>query len=224
MTTLRTDLNAWLNQRYRFGEQPLAAVDVPGRAGRDPLDLLRFGYRPPWHRTFFGHARSTDPFGRGGAAMGRSGDIITAGSGNGISAGPAPTPFVNEALNNPYESDPSGKLGGDRAALLADLEVLLRNNDFDSELLPQPLRERLQNLINLRAEYGRSFTTLSVSDDSPSVVSDDATTPHLALLELIDDVLAGRGLQPSPMESVNCARIATRTQARYQSPVRQWRR
>ncbi len=180
--TIRTDLLAILNDRYRFGEQALATPDVPGRSDRDALDLLRFGYRPPIHRSVLGFGYSTDPFGRGGIALGRSGHMVTAGSGIAISG---PTPRINEAVNNPYESDPTGGLSGDRAFSLADLEVILRSNDFDSELLPAPLRQRLQLLIDSYPEFARSFTTISSSDDSPANAFRAGSTPYLSLMRLV---------------------------------------
>lgn len=188
---IRTELALWLNERYRFGEQTLAMPDVPGRTNRDVIDVLRFGYRPPLHRTNLGFGYSVDPFGRGGIAMGRSGHIITAESGGAISAPSAAAPaapFINEAINNPYESDPRGGLSGDRAALLADLEVILRANDFDSDLLPASLRQRLRRLITLYPEFARSLTTLSASDDSPTSVTDDGQTPFLSLVDLIQSI------------------------------------
>ncbi len=191
--TIRANLIDILNERYRYGEQQLATPDVPGESGRDALDVLRFGYRPSRQFAAFGFGYSTDPFGRGGLAMGRSGHILAAGSGSLISFdNPTTTtvvePTIDEAVNNPYEMDPSGELSGDRAFTLADLESVLRANEFDSELLPPQLRDRLQLLIENFPEFSRVFTTTSVSSDTVPAASSAGGTPFLSLIDLIKQI------------------------------------
>lgn len=175
-TTIQNNLTQLLNDRYRFGEQALATPDLPGANDRDILDGVRFGYRPPRHLFNSGFGTSTDPFGRGGVAMGRSGHILAANSGTVISVdNPATTaviePTINEAVNNPYELDPTGDLNGDHKFTIADLETILESNEFGSELLPSTLRDRLQLLVNTVPEYARVFTTISTSDDRPVMVT-----------------------------------------------------
>ncbi len=142
---------------------------VAGRPGGDPLDVLRTGSRPRVMTPEGGYGYSIDPFGRGGVAIGRSGHLLAAVSGTQIAAGTAPDPSldrIDEALNDPYEMDPTGKLGGDIPYSFAELEPLLRASDFDLDLLPQRLRGRLVALLEDHPEFARVFTSHSKSDDS----------------------------------------------------------
>ena len=171
-TTLQNNLVGLINDRYRFGEQGLTTPDYPGADNRDFLDLLRFGYSPAQHLAVGGFGTSTDPFGRGGMGIGRSGHILGADSGRLISTDDPSTgivePNVNEAINHPYEMDPTGELSGDRPFTLAELEAILKSNQFDSELLPAALRDRLRLLIVNHPEFANAFTTRSASDDRPA--------------------------------------------------------
>ena len=110
---------------------------------------------------------SSDPFGWGGIGIGRSGHVVAADSGEVIYPNAPVTATVNEAVNDPYEADPTGRLSGDLIYTSADLEAVLRANDFDSELLPQTLRTRIRNLLATYPEYRRALTTRSASDDTP---------------------------------------------------------
>ena len=156
-----TDL---LAQRYGYGVRKQG--NAAGVAGRDALDILQAGFRPPWHQGDTGFGYTTDPFGRSAVGIGKSGHVIMA---------PLAFDATREDTDHPYESDPSGRLAGDDIFSFADLEPILRSNDFDSELLPPEVRRRLQVLLATNPNYRHAFTTNSSSDDSPVV----------SLLELI---------------------------------------
>ncbi|MEC7680652.1 MAG: hypothetical protein VX694_15380, partial [Planctomycetota bacterium] len=156
-----TDL---LAKRYGYGVRNQG--NAAGVAGRDALDILQAGFRPPWHQGDTGFGYTTDPFGRSAVGIGKSGHVIMA---------PLAFDATREDRDHPYESDPSGRLAGDDIFSFADLEPILRSNDFDSELLPPEVRRRLQVLLAANPNYRHAFTTNSSSDDSPVV----------SLLELI---------------------------------------
>ena len=187
---IQAEIRQLLNERYQFGDQALQAIDVAGRPDGDSLDIVRTGYRPPFHLARGGWGYSEDPFGRGGVGMGRSGNILTSHSGLGISADnpttPQTEPLINEAINDPYEMDPSGRLSGDLAYQLSELEALLRGNEFDSDLLPRKLRDRLNVLMTTHPEFLRSLTTYSASDDS--LIIPDQPNAYLAIVEWYDSI------------------------------------
>lgn len=179
--SVTASITAILNHRYRFGQRPESTPDFPGLVGRDAVDLLRFGYRPPFHNRFSGYGYSTDPFGRRGIALGRSGEMIS-------SVPPLP---LNEAIDDPYELDPLGKLTGDSIYSLSDLEAILRSNDFDVSLLPSRLHAEMTELSAIDRifanELRRSLTTISKSDETPSGLT-YGTSAYLALRQLILDL------------------------------------
>ena len=190
-SSILTQIATLLNDRYRYGVQAAASPnpELPGRDDADGLDVLRTGWRPAAHTTFGGYKNSMDPFGRGGVALGRSGNVVASDSGRIISFDDPMTlpvePTIDEAVNDPYEFNPRGELSGDSPFTLAELESILRSNDFDSEFLPQGLRDRVLQLIREYPEYQRSFTTLSVSDDAPAVFDPASETAFTALIDLI---------------------------------------
>lgn len=165
----------------RYASQ--GGFNVPGRPGEDVLDTLRFGWRPPAFTAGSGYGASIDPFGRGGVAIGRSGHLVAAISGREHFAGTSPPlDRINEAINDPYETDPSGKLSGDSPFHFSDLEPLLRAKDFDIELLPQRLREPLFDILRDHPELANVFTTYSVSDDSPVLMSSTLQSTYRTLV------------------------------------------
>jgi|GEM_PF-1792892 len=177
-------LKSIITDRYnsRYG------VSVPGRPGGDPLDVLRSGWRPPLHSASGGYGYSLDPFGRGGVAIDRSGGLVSAVSGRNVALGTAfPADRVDEALNDPYESDPTGRLSGDTNYSYAELEPLLRSRDFDLEMLPQRLRTRLAALLEVDPAFAHVLTTHSKSDDSPIVANGDGASVSLRLQREIRD-------------------------------------
>ena len=146
------EINALLTARY-------GSDGVPGIAGEDPLDILRTGFRPTAHGltgTQGGFGFSTDPYGRLAVGIGRDGQLVM---GSDVAA--------DEKVNDPYEFDPTGKLVGDNPFTFAQLEAVLRANDFDTELLPQEVREDLEKVIAARPALARAITTSSVSADAP---------------------------------------------------------
>ncbi len=149
-----------ISRRYAINRGLKGAVDA-GASGRDSLDVLMSGFRPPCHSALCGYGGSTDPFGHAATGVGRSGHVLF--SANGILD---PT---REDVNHPYEVDPSGRLSGDGLFTINDLEVILRADDFDSELLPSDLRQRLIALVRDHSDYRHAFTTTSVSDDTPGI-------------------------------------------------------
>lgn len=179
--TVLANLESIRTERYQPGGRANIANPAPGRQGQDDLDVILNGYRPPRHAIDSGFGYSIDPFGRAGVGLGRGGHIMFP------NAGENATPVgSNEALNDPYEYDPTGKLSGDRAFSFADLEPLLQSNSFDVELLPQNLYGRLQALMETFPDYDNAFTTASVSDDSLAVpIGRNETVPNVPALRRI---------------------------------------
>lgn len=184
LENIRTD-------RYQPGSRGNLATPGPGRQFRDDLDIVINGYRPPLHAIDSGYGYSTDPFGRGAVGLGRGGHVILPNAGQ--NAAPVGS---NEAFNNPYESDPTGRLSGDRSYSFSDLEPLLRSNSFDVELLPQHLYGRLQGLMETFPDYENAFTTVSASDDSlviPSTGQDVGNPSVSALRRLVELIITNHG-------------------------------
>ncbi len=163
-----TNLKDAIDARYEYGHEKRGSTFQAGRNGRDAIDALLTGFRPAAHTAIGGFGYGTDPFGRKGTAIGRSGHLLVAGQANAAT--------VDESYNTPYELDPTGNLSGDTNFKVSDLEALLRSNDFDSELLPAELRERLQSLIGGNNDpnnpnqlwYEHAFTAKSTSSDHPT--------------------------------------------------------
>lgn len=147
--------------RYQFGARADQFPPPVGDFGRDGLDLIRTGWRPPLHGALVGYGHSLDPYGRAAVGLGRGGHLLMANSGL-----PAMGGVANEALETPYESDPSGQLAGDRPFTFQELEPLLRSHSFDVELLPERLQGLLREWIKVEPNFARVLTTLSKSDDS----------------------------------------------------------
>ncbi len=148
-----------IRRRYAVNQGLKVREDDPGITGRDSLDVLTAGFRPPFHSGISGFGGTTDPFGRSATGLGRSGHVLS-----------APQNVTNPAredVDHPYELGPSGELAGDSLFTVNDLEAILRADDFDSELLPVDLRQRLTSLVRDHQDYRHAFTTKSTSDDSP---------------------------------------------------------
>ena len=168
-----TNLKNAIDARYEYGHEKRGSTFQAGRNGRDAVDALLTGFRPVAHTATGGFGYGTDPFGRKGTAIGRSGHLLVAGQANAAT--------VDESYNTPYEQDPTGNLSGDTNFKVSDLEALLRSNDFDSELLPAELRERLQSLIGGYNDpnnanqlwYEHVFTAKSTSSDHPTFSLED---------------------------------------------------
>lgn len=192
------------NRRYGFGERRLAAVETAGRDDRDLENLIRYGYRLPFQSAAFSVGYSEDPFGRGGIAIGRSGNIVAANSGTIISADDPMTttvvePTINEAVNTPYESDPTGLISGDSPFTFRDFESLLRQFDFDTEMLPDDLsrefNEIARNNISFAQELAVSVTPHSRSHDAP-VAFGEQLSPTLSLIALLNNLAGAPLTQP----------------------------
>jgi|694.fasta_scaffold02766_18 hypothetical protein len=184
-------------ERHQYGDRANVAVNQAtiGLPGRDYLDLLRFGWRPPLHDVRLGYGYSLDPFGRAGIGLGRGGHLLMANSGLPSMAGNA-----NEAIENPYEFDPSGRLAGDRLFTFEELEPLLRSNSFDVELLPNRLQGRLQSVMSADPSFARWLTTLSKSDDSLALPIDN-TPNQPSFLKAMRLINAGLGLPLSVQQA-----------------------
>lgn len=186
-------LNFVQTERYRHASLPPAtAAPVPGVVGADEHDVLRSGRRPATHTAAGGYGYSTDPFGRGGVGIGRNGQLVTAVAGTAIST----TPLVNEAVNDPYESDPTGRLSGDAMLTHDELELLLRSSDFDRDLLTS----RLQVIAEAYPELASLVTTTSVSDDSPGPV--DFTTLGQSAFTWLDRAMGSGALTVAQLEQL----------------------
>ena len=148
-----------IDKRYGYAE--LQQKEVPGAENRDPLDVLRSGFRPQFHTGDSGFGYTTDPFGNAAVGIGNSGHVLSAQN--------RFAPDDREDQDHPYEMDPRGQLAGDNLFRFADLEPILRSADFDSELLPPQIRKQLRTLVSAKPNYRHSLTTRSSSDDSPVV-------------------------------------------------------
>ena len=206
-TNISSVFSSIINRRYQFGDRSLATLDVPGRANRDLQNLIRFGYRRPTHLAATSIGVSEDPFGRGGIGIGRSGNIVSANTGTVVSIDDASTttivePTINEAINTPYELDPTGVLGGDSPFTFEDFESLLRQFDFDTELLPDDLSNEFntiaQNSSALAQELALSLTPHSRSKDSP-VAFGEQLSPTFSLIALLN-TLAGAPLTQEQLD------------------------
>lgn len=154
------DLQALYAERYR---SPVGTNDVmPGKPGVDTWTLLRDGRRPQLLNAFTHYNGSVDPFGRSVLGIAPSGGIQVAGDGAPVAIG---TVTANNRNDNPYEFSPSQQLNGDSPFTVAELEVILRQFDFDLNLLPNRLRRFVQPLITSNPDLSRSLTTISKSSD-----------------------------------------------------------
>lgn len=186
------DLAALVKTRQRSTATPTASTNpAPGSDLADTLDVLRTGSRPRTQTVDGGFGYSIDPYGRGGVGIGLSGHLVAAISGTTVATDDASTAnydeSMDEALNDPYESDPTGTLSGDRMFNGEDLEAILRSNEFDTEMLPQRLRAPLATILASNPEIARSITTLSVSDDTPppAVFGTNKRTAYASLASLL---------------------------------------
>ncbi|WP_146598209.1 hypothetical protein [Novipirellula aureliae] len=163
------------------------ATQLPGQFDADALDVLRTGPRPPAQLLGNGYGYSIDPFGRGGIGIGRGGNLVAAESGRIIAFDdPATTviePTINEAVNDPYEMDPTGRLSGDEMFTLDELEAILRSSEFDTDVLPQRLRNHVAQLIESHQEFSRALTTRSLSSDSLPTIDSTEESPLVALVK-----------------------------------------
>ncbi|KLU05097.1 hypothetical protein RISK_002859 [Rhodopirellula islandica] len=175
-----TQLFPLLRGRYQVGSA--TSEMVPGRTGVDALGILTASARPASLVGAGVYGNSVDPYGRGGYAMSLSGDLVPANDGDtavlspvdlgeALGDDPATTSFVeptsDELVDNPYESDPTGRLSGDRRYTEDELEAIVRANEFDSEMLPTRLTELVRPLVTAEPGLVNAITTTSLSDDSP---------------------------------------------------------
>ncbi|QDT09470.1 hypothetical protein [Planctomycetes bacterium K23_9] len=197
------DIARLLGDRYGADAMPGADSNAFNTVAVDALDTIRHGYRPVQHTGRSGFGRSQDPFGRGGIGIGRGGDLVASDSGVIVSTTPAS--YVNESYNDPYEMDPAAKLGQDAPFTFAELETILRSNDFSSELLPQELRDRLLRLLSLAPEYSRVVTTASVSHDGPPTLGE--STALIGFLERAQDLATAQLTPPATAPFLTPAQI-----------------
>ncbi|WP_442511202.1 hypothetical protein SH528x_002872 [Novipirellula sp. SH528] len=171
-----TGLDQLVNDRYRNSAMASGITQpTPGKDTNDALDVLRTGPRPAHHTASGGYGYSTDPFGRGGVGIGFSGHLVAGDSGTQLRADDTSTTnhneLTNEAINDPYEADPSGRLTGDLMLSADELEAILRANEFDLAMLPIRLRNRVDSLMAGNPGLARALTTHSKSDDTPPPIS-----------------------------------------------------
>lgn len=201
-----TQLFPLLRGRYSVGSG--TSEMVPGRSGADALGVLATGWRPSVLGGTTVYPHSIDPYGRGGYAMSLSGALVPANDGDtavespidlgeDLANDPATTaitePDSDELVDNPYESDPTGRLSGDRRYTEDELEAIVRANEFDSELLPARLTELVRPLVTADASLANALTTTSVSDDSP-YAGIDAASAYDELRSLITTIGGGTAL------------------------------
>ncbi len=199
------DLVTLVRERYQSPSGGFVTTPLPGTDAADAVDTLRTGWRPGTHTGTGGYGMSMDPFGRGGVAIGRSGQLVSAASGIQVFSDNLGTVSNNEttdaALNDPYESDPTGHLRGDSMFSHDEVEAMLRGDDFDVDLLPQEIRRRLLALINTNPNIKRLLTTTSVSDDTPpSLVN--ASTAYDSLLTLFESIDTTTTMPPAVQQAL----------------------
>lgn len=168
---LGTLLNEIIDSKYEIS---VAAKTLDaGGAGRDSLDTLTAGKQTRYHTASGGWGSPLDLYGHSAVGIGRSGHLLV--------VPPSLAAPVRQDLNHPYELDASGRLSGDAAFTMSDLEAILRSDDFDTELLPDRIRDKINALLNQHPRYRHAFSTLSASEDAPIVSLLDLT--YLASLE-----------------------------------------
>ncbi|MGB7328525.1 MAG: hypothetical protein WBD31_26850 [Rubripirellula sp.] len=180
------ELLGLIRERYRWGDRPEPAFPVPGDSTSDSVDRLlttRPGTCDSMERGLYlnsgsvvgnGNGQSLDPFGYGGMAIDRYGHTIATNAGQVVqplntSVNPI-QPRIDEAINDPYEFDPAGRFNGDSAYALAELEGILRSNNWDVDTIPQRLRTLLQQSLRDNPSLGHQLTALSSSTDIPSAI------------------------------------------------------
>ncbi len=171
-----------------------AATDmVPGAVGADPLSVLTSGRIPRTLGANAGYSASVDPYGHGGYGISPSGNLVSILAGRALTDNSATAtitePDTNEAVDNPYEFDPSGRLGSDQPFTLAELEAVLKSNEFGGEMLSTRLRELLQPFVVADPDYGSKITTISRSDNAPAIIAPNLPAVHSALALLINPAL-----------------------------------
>ncbi|MFG0262443.1 MAG: hypothetical protein ACF788_08635, partial [Novipirellula sp. JB048] len=176
-------ISAILTARYYSAST--GTDNVPGQEGADALSILTGRFRPAKLNMMSGYATSVDPYGRGGSGISPVGSLITVNVGTDVTS-PVTT---NEAVDHPYEMDPSGRLSGDTPFTASELEPILRVNEYDTDLLPTRLLDLAYPLINSNIEFARSLTTISKSDDSPASMDPSAPSAYAALAKIINDSL-----------------------------------
>lgn len=165
---------ALLRGRYQQGTSPLPLFPASGDRGHDLLDRLLTGTRPGIQTWASGWGFSQDPWGRGGVGVSRSGRLYAGVSGTRLQGSDTsttpPQPRIDETINDPYETDPRGELAGDSLYTLAEFNALMRNIDWDRDMLPDRLRNQLAGSLSDNPELYRLLTTRSVSLDLPPAI------------------------------------------------------
>lgn len=180
------DLELLYAERYR---SPVGNSDVvPGKPGIDTWTLLRDGRRPGLLNLSALYNGSVDPFGRSVLGIAPSGGVQVAGDGTAVTIGGF---TANNRNDNPYEFSPTRPLSGDSPFTLAELEVILRQFDFDLDALPNRLRRVVEPLITSNPALARSLTTISKSHESLPMLtsSSDIRSPLLALADQINPAI-----------------------------------
>lgn len=197
----------WLQARYRNGSTSDVTTPNVGANGRDAFDLVRSGWRVPTHGANTGYGYSVDPFGRSGVGLGRDGSVVMALSG--LAANPG---GGDEAVNHPYEADPTGRLAGDHHFTFEELEPILRSKSFDLEMLPPRLRDLAAAALNNFPELDKGLTNYSVSDDSPTPLEFSGTRQFTLLQSAIDwlGIQTAAWLPDDPNDANNANRISNR--------------
>ncbi|NND95973.1 MAG: hypothetical protein HKN47_01435, partial [Pirellulaceae bacterium] len=182
----RDELLGLMQLRYLWGDRPEPNLPVPGDNSNDSVDRL-LTVRPSVRDALApglylsggfavgnGYGHSIDPIGYGGIGIDRFGHLIATSSGQVLQPFDAtPNPDqqqIDESLNDPYEFDPTGKMIGDRAYTLAEMEAVLRSNNWDVDTLPQRLRNQLEQTLRDKPAVAQMLTSLSSSTDVPASV------------------------------------------------------
>lgn len=149
--------------------QPGLRGFVPGQAGEEFQDRRLRPNLPRTHDRFARFGFPIDKYGRGGLALDAGGNLFSSVAGIPVLFNPnTNTSFMDEALNDPYEMDPSGQLVGDLPVRLAEFDALLNHTRWDADLHGGRLKPVLQNLVQADPSIVNIVTPYSTSDVRPT--------------------------------------------------------
>ncbi len=189
-----TVMESLVNTRYQDRGNGGAAVARPGTLIADEVDQLLSRGRVRVHSAASGEGFSSDVFGRGGIGLGHDGNLVSAMAGRQAVADDTMTSEfdpIDEAINDPYESDPRGRKRADAAFSHDEFEAILRSNDFDIDLISNRLRDPLRPIL---PAFQNAITTISVSDDTPPPINKVSSE---SLYRSVADAMIGLGVTES---------------------------
>jgi hypothetical protein len=165
-------LSRRLNQQYAGGINQVAAghvVDPMTGDGNDLRGVLRQPGLPNLHSSSNPQGLPLDKFGRGSLVLGIDGGLMIANTSDAVANGGT---SAGDAVDDPYEMHMSPGKYPDRPFTLADLEAILRFDDFDRDALDSELvavaneqfnTGNVADVHSARKSFANSITTASSS-------------------------------------------------------------